>query len=74
MTDKELVVMFKQASEYAENAYYEVFNYQPDTSNPATQQLLNMLIHAWLSGYNYLRLDQVLEDNLFKIFGYNNWI
>lgn len=70
MTNEETNQLFKSACEYAEQAYYEIFNKQPDTSNIATQQISDMMVHAWLSGYNYLRTDPHLDKTLFEIFGY----
>lgn len=71
MTNEEINALFSLASEYAENAYYEIFNRKPDTSKPATQDILDMLMHAWLSGYSFLRIDQDLIKTLFEVFGYN---
>lgn len=70
MTDLEITKTFKLACRYAEKAYYEIFNCKPDTQNEITQQLLDMLVHAWLSGYNYLKSDPTLENTLFEIFRY----
>lgn len=71
MSNEEINVLFELASEYAENAYYEIFNRIPDTSKPATQEILDMMMHAWLSGYSYLRIDSDLDKTLFEVFGYH---
>ena len=70
MTNDEINSLFMLASEYAENAYYEIFNRIPDTSKQATQEILDMMMHGWLSGYSYLRNDKELDKTLFEVFGY----
>lgn len=74
MTNEELTLRFKLACRYAEKAYYEIFNREPDTQNSTTQQILDMLVHAWLSGYNYLKSDSHLDNTLFQVFGYHGKI
>lgn len=70
MNDKETTALFKIASSFAERTYKELFGYQPDTSKEATRQLLDALLQAWLTGYNYLRISQELSNSIEETFGF----
>lgn len=70
MNDKEITVLFKIASSFAERTYKKLFGYQPDTSKEETRQLLDALMQAWLTGYSYLRIDAELNNTIEKIFGF----
>lgn len=71
MTNEEINELFQLAGQYAEKAYREIFNRKPDTTNDATCQVLDMMVHAWLSGYYQNNKDSLLDNTLFEIFGYN---
>lgn len=70
MTNEEINVLFQFASDYAENSYYEIFNRHPDTSKTSTQEIIAMMMHAWLSGYYYLSKDKDLNNTLYEVFNY----
>lgn len=70
MNNQETTALFKIASSFAERTYKELFAYYPDPSNEATRELLGALQQAWLSGYNYLRMDTQLSNTIEEIFGF----
>lgn len=70
MTNIELTALLENASDYAEQAYYEVFHHQADLSQSDTRMIVEAFMHAWLSGYSYLYCDPCLDNIIFDRFGY----
>lgn len=70
MSDQEIYALFSIASTFAVKTYLELYNQQPDTSQEPTNQLLNTIVQAWLSGYNYLRNASKLSITIDESFGF----
>lgn len=70
MNNDELTTLFRTAALFAEQTYQELFNYQPDTNQRATQELLDALMQAWLTGYAYTRTDPQLNNSIEEVFGF----
>ena len=70
MHNYEIDALYKIASEFAERTYTELFDTSIDTNKPETRELLDIIMQAWLSGYNYLRQSDDMQDSVEMIFGF----